>query len=129
MAAVERVIADVERGFNTNDAELLVEHFAENASAVTVTGAQVDGRATLLETSRTGLAGPLRDQRAAYVLADVTFVRPDVAVAHTQARAVGDDGRPVDLGHTMSALYVLVKQDGRWWIVARRNTLVSDGNG
>ncbi|MGH3977791.1 MAG: hypothetical protein ACRDRZ_02130 [Pseudonocardiaceae bacterium] len=44
VTAITQVIADIERGFNSNDAELLVEHFAENASAVTATGTQVDGR-------------------------------------------------------------------------------------
>jgi uncharacterized protein (TIGR02246 family) len=123
--AIRRIIADVEMGFNDNDAELLVEHFAQNATAVAVSGAQIDGRSALLEVSRAGLAGPLRDQRARYELADVVFVRPDVAVAHKHAQAIDAAGEPVDVGHAMSALYVLVNEDGRWWVVARQNTLVA----
>ena len=125
VAAIRRVIADVEKGFNENDADLLVEHFAQNATAVAVTGMQLDGRAAMLAASRAGLAGPLRDQRARYELADVLFVRPDVAVAHKHARAIDEAGEPLDVGHVMSALYVLVREDGRWWVVARQNTLVS----
>lgn len=123
--AIRRIIADVEKGFNDNDAELLVEHFAQNASAVTATGVQIDGRDAMLEASRVGLAGPLRDQRARYELADVAFVRPDVALAHKHAWAIDAAGKPIDVGHAMSALYVLVREGGRWWVVSRQNTLVA----
>ena len=122
--AIRRIIADVEKGFNDNDAELLVEHFAQNGSVVTAMGAQIDGRDPMLESARAGLAGPLRDERARYELADVVFVRPDVALAHKRAWAIGETGEPRNVGHEMSALYVLVRENGRWWIVARQNTLV-----
>jgi uncharacterized protein (TIGR02246 family) len=122
--AIRRIIADVEKGFNENDAELLVEHFAQNGSVVTAMGTQIDGRDAMLESARAGLAGPLRDERARYELADVVFVRPDVAVAHKHAWAIDETGEPKNVGHEMSALYVLVREDGRWWVVSRQNTLV-----
>lgn len=122
-AAVRAVIADAERAFNTNDAELLVEHMAENVSAVGVTGDRLDGRAAVLEAGKVLFAGPLRDQRARYELVDVWFVRPDVALAHKHATPVDADGAPLAVGHTMTALYVLVRERGRWWIAARQNTL------
>ena len=40
-------------------------------------------------------AGPLRDQRARYELAEVLFVRPDVALARQHATAVDGEGAPV----------------------------------
>ena len=126
VAAIRRVIADAERAFNGNDADLLVEHFAANATAVGVTGVQLDGRDAVLAASRALFAGALRDQRARYELADVLFVRPDVALAHQHATALDEAGRPVSVGHAMSALYVLVREHGRWWVVARQNTLVPD---
>jgi uncharacterized protein (TIGR02246 family) len=55
----------------------------------------------------------------------VKFLRPDVAVAHKRATATTQDGEPLDVGHAMIALYVLVREDGRWWVAARQNTLVS----
>jgi uncharacterized protein (TIGR02246 family) len=124
IAAIRRIIADIEKGFNDNDAELLVEHFAQNGSAVTAMGGQIDGREAMLDIARAGLAGPLRDERARYELADVVFVRPDVALAHKHAWAIDEAGEPKNVGHEMSALYVLVRENGRWWVVARQNTLV-----
>jgi uncharacterized protein (TIGR02246 family) len=124
-AAIEQVIADVEAGFNASDPERSVAHFAANASAVSVHGVHVSGRAALLESYRAGLAGPLRDQHARYELTDVTFPRPDVAVAHQRAVATTPAGEPLDVGHAMIALYVLVREGGRWWIAARQDTVVA----
>jgi uncharacterized protein (TIGR02246 family) len=124
LAAIRQVIADAERAFNGNDAELLVEHFAENATAVGVIGVQLDGREAVLAASKALFAGALRDQRARYHLADVLFVRPDVALAHKHATALDAAGRPASVGHAMTALYVLVREHGRWWVIARQNTLV-----
>lgn len=121
---VRRVIADAEKAFNGNDADLLVEHLARNVGAVGVTGSVLAGRAAVLEVSRALFAGPLRDQRARYELADVLFVRPDVALARKYATAVDAEDVPLSVGHTMTALYVLVRERGRWWVVARQNTLV-----
>jgi uncharacterized protein (TIGR02246 family) len=124
VGAIRQVIADAERAFNTNDADLLVEHFAENVAAVGVNGIRLHGRAGVLEASTALFTGPLRDQRARYDLADVLFVRPDVALAHTYATAIDEAGVPSPVGHAMTTLYVLVRENGRWWVVVRQNTLV-----
>jgi uncharacterized protein (TIGR02246 family) len=121
---IRRVIADAEKAFNAKDPDLLVEHFARNVTAVGVTGALHVGRAAVLAASSSLFAGPLRDQRARYELVDVLFVRPDVALARKNATAVGPDGEPLSVGHAMIALYVLVRENGRWWVVGRQNTLV-----
>ena len=47
-----------------------------------------------------------------------------MALAYKEAYATEADGTPIDLDHAMNALYVLVKEDGRWLIAARQNTLV-----
>jgi uncharacterized protein (TIGR02246 family) len=125
LAALHAIIADVERGFNDNDAELLTRHFRPDGSAVNVMGVLIAGREALAEANRRGLAGPLKDERARYELRDVTFLRPDVAVAHKLARAVDAHGAFLDERDAMVALYVFVKDEGRWWIAARQNTLIA----
>lgn len=124
-AAIRRIIADVETGFNTNDAELCVAHFTSDATAVTVAGAQSTGRDALLDAHRAAFAGPLRDQYARYELTDVVFLRPDVALAHKRARATTAEGELIDGGQAMVALYVFVRDDGRWRIASRQNTLLA----
>ena len=124
-AAIRAIIADTEKAFNTGDAELLVEHMARNAVGVGVTGVELAGRAAMLEGARGAFAGPLKGQRARYDVVGITFLRPDVALARKHARAVDGAGELIDVGHAMTALYVLTKESGRWWVVARQNTLVS----
>ncbi len=121
---IKQIVADIQTAFNTNDPELMSAHFLPDASVVNAMGVRVVGREALLAASRAGLAGGLRDQYARYDVRDVTFLRPDVALAYKEAYATEADGTPIDLDHAMNALYVLVKENGRWQIAARQNTLV-----
>ena len=121
---IRQVIADVERGFNTKDAALMNKHLAPDAAVVSALGVRVVGFDKIMAVSEKGLAGPLADQYARYEVRDVRFIRPDVALVHKEAYAVTSDGEPIDLDHAMNALYVLVKEDGRWLVKARQNTLV-----
>ena len=126
--AITALVEDVETGFNTNDAELLVRPFIRNGSAVNVVGVQLTGLDDLLEASQRGLAGPLEDEYARYELADIVFLRPDVAIGHKHAWATSADGELLDVGHAMIALYVFVKEDGQWWVAARQPALRSAGS-
>lgn len=125
-AAIQEIIADTETAFNTNDPALLNAHFAADASAVNAVGHRIRGIDAMDDAARTGLTGFLHDQYVRYEVTDVTFPRPDVAIAHKAATATDSDGRPIRVGHDMVAMYVLVKESGRWWIAARANTLVPD---
>ncbi|AOS60932.1 YybH family protein [Actinoalloteichus hymeniacidonis] len=124
IAAITQVIADTQTAFNTNDADLLTEHFAENATVVNAVGMMMSGRPTLHAANQRGLAGFLRDEYARYEVLDVRFPRPDVALAYKNARSTTPEGELIDVDPTMIALYVLVKEAGRWWVIARQNTLV-----
>ncbi|MEV0705607.1 SgcJ/EcaC family oxidoreductase [Saccharopolyspora sp. NPDC050389] len=123
IVAIKQVIADVETAFNTNDPDLMTAHFARNASVVNAVGMLMSGREALLDANRKGLAGFLRDEHVRYEVSDIVFIRPDVAIAHKNARATKPDGELIDVDPAMIALYVLVKEQNRWWIAARQNTL------
>ncbi|WP_433526508.1 SgcJ/EcaC family oxidoreductase [Nocardia pseudovaccinii] len=124
IAAIEQIIANVETAYNTNDAELMTADFTANAAVVNAVGALMVGKDALLEANRQGLAGFLKDQYVRYEVADIVFLRPDIAIAHKLARATTAEGELIDIDHAMIALYVLVKENGRWWTAARQNTLV-----
>ena len=48
-----------------------------------------------------------------YVVDEIRFVRPDVALVRKLAWATDADGNDLDVGHAMTALYVMVKSEGR----------------
>jgi uncharacterized protein (TIGR02246 family) len=123
-AAIRAIVADVQTAFNTNDPVLMNAHFAADASVVTAMGKRVDGIDALRRAAEEGMAAALRDQFVRYVVTDIRFVRPDVALAYKEATATDADAEPIELDHSMVALYVLVKDDGRWLVAARQNTLV-----
>ncbi|WP_306362037.1 SgcJ/EcaC family oxidoreductase [Nocardia sp. CC227C] len=123
-AAIEAIIKRVETAYNTNDAELMVADLARNAVVGNAVGVLQYGRDDVLAASRAGLAGFLKDQYVRYDVLDVRFPRPDVAIAHKGARATDASGALIDVDHAMVAIYVLVKESGRWWVVARQNTLI-----
>ena len=113
LAAITRVVRDVEDGFNRNDPDLLTAHVAEDAVVVDVRGRVLRGRAAVHEAGRVGLAGPLREATAHYRVSDVAAVAPGVAVAHKDAWSTpeaADSGAAPE----MRALYVLAQRDGRW---------------
>ncbi|MBF6168480.1 SgcJ/EcaC family oxidoreductase [Streptomyces gardneri] len=124
IAAIRQIVANAEAGFNANDAALLSADFTANAAVVNAMGTLITGFEALLDANRRGLAGFLKDQYARYEIADITFLRPDVAIAHKRAWATTADGELLDNDHAMIALYVLVKQGDRWYTAARQNTLV-----
>lgn len=128
VAAIVEIVRRVETAFNTNDPELMTADFTTDASVVNAVGVQISGREALLAANRAGLAGFLKDQYVHYELSDITFLRPDVAIAHKTARAITAEGEPIDREPAMIALYVLVRQDGRWQTAARQNTLVPQQN-
>lgn len=125
--AIRRVVQDVEDGFNRNDPDLSVKHFASNASVINAAGVRVSGLAALLESNRKGLAGFLKDEFARYEVDEVEFLRPDVALAYKRARATTPEGEPLTADPAMVALYVMVKEGDRWWIAARANVPTQSG--
>lgn len=126
-AAIRTIVRDLEVALNTNDPSLMVEHFAADATHVTANGRVLTGRHELYEECEHALRGELRDMHARYSLTSTMVIGPAVVLAHQRANAIDGAGRPLDLDHSMIALYVLVRRDDRWWIVARHDTLVPRG--
>lgn len=121
---IRAIISDVERGFNDNDVELSVAHFAEDAIVVTAIGVVLEGAAAIREATTLSLAGALAHATAYYEPFALAYLGSDVAVAQKRAwssKELAESGESPE----MTALYVLVRHSGRWWIVRRENTLVS----
>ena len=124
VAAIEAVIADHERAFNTKDPELLAAHFRTRSWAVGVNGVEIEGRSALVAAARAAFAGPLAEGRARYRPGDVEFLGEDVAICHMYATATTDEGELIGPDPAMIALYVFCRESGEWVVVARQNTLV-----
>jgi len=126
--AIGRLIADLERGFNDNDAERLAAPLTTNATVITSAGEWTGSRAAYQATADTELAGASAEHFARYDLAQLEFIGPDVALAHQRTRAVDAAGRPLDVGHSMLSTLVLVRTTDGWAIRSRQDTVVPDND-
>jgi uncharacterized protein (TIGR02246 family) len=119
--AIRQIVQDVQDGFNTNDPELMVKHFTEDAWILNPFGQRTVGRDAILDFSRTALEGFLKDEFAAYEVRDVQFVHPDLALAFKEAWATDAEGARFRATPDMASIYTLVREGGTWRIAARAN--------
>ncbi|MFI6482895.1 SgcJ/EcaC family oxidoreductase [Nonomuraea sp. NPDC050663] len=112
--AIEQVVRDAET--LQSDVDGFTGLLTEEVSLVNFTGIRLRGRATVKEVMAKALRTPLKDVLTTNELLDITFLRPDVALA-TLVKHVND-------GRTGALTFVLVKEDGRWLIALAQTTPV-----
>jgi PPOX class F420-dependent enzyme/OxyR family protein/uncharacterized protein (TIGR02246 family) len=128
--AAEALAAELQAGFEANDADVSNRHFAADIVWGSPFGATVGGydelhaiHVWLKKIQRGG-------ERSRFEVVSVLAPAPGVAVAQIRRTALDDDGQPVrpsaDLTKSFSemALYVLVRRGGTWWLAAGQNTPV-----
>jgi uncharacterized protein (TIGR02246 family) len=129
-AAVERQVAELQAGLDSNDAEVYNRHFAADVIWGSPYGALVSGYDRLHEIhTRLHRSAPVG--RSRYVTERVLTPAPGIAVAQVRREALGDDGTPLDAADSFQemATYVLARRDGEWWLVAGQNTPIRPGIG
>jgi uncharacterized protein (TIGR02246 family) len=86
---------------------------------------QLDGRPTIEEAHRRIFETIYRDSRASFVLGNIRFLRPDVAVVFARAQVKFKEGNEARELETRPTLIVVKEQD-KWQIVAFQNTKISE---
>ncbi|HEY1671104.1 MAG TPA: SgcJ/EcaC family oxidoreductase [Streptosporangiaceae bacterium] len=131
--AVAALVAELQEGWDTHDADLTNRHFAADLLWGSPFGAVLQGYEPLhqihVRLKQEGRGGPA----SRYEVAAILSPAPDVIVTQVRRMALGPDGEPcgprppaADASGPFSemALYVLVRRDGQWWLAAGQNTLV-----
>ncbi|MFI6818984.1 SgcJ/EcaC family oxidoreductase [Nonomuraea sp. NPDC050328] len=112
--AIEQVVRDAEE--LQNDVDGFTGLLTQEVALVNFTGIRLRGRDQVRQVMAKALDTPLKDVLTRNELLDVTFLRPDVALAHLIKHV--NDGR-------IGALtFVLVKDDGTWRIALAQTTPV-----
>lgn len=123
-AAITAIVANVEKGFNGNDADLLTRDIAPDARIVNAVGVELVGRDEIEASARHGLEQTsLRDATVHYRVHSVELLAPDIAVAEKRAWSTPEAAERGE-SPEMVALYVFARRGGRWWVIRRHNTLV-----
>ncbi len=128
-AAVERLVAELQEGYDRQNADIYNRHFAADLIWGSPFGATVTGYEDLhaihVRLKERGVGGPA----SRYEIVQTLAPAPGVAVAHVRRVALDRDGNPApegdaDAGFSEMALYVLIRRGGTWWLAAGQNTAV-----
>lgn len=112
--AIKQVIRDAEE--LQNDVAGFTGLLTEEVSLVNFTGTRLRGRDQVKKVMANALRTPLKDVLTKNELLDVTFLRPDVALANL-IKHVND-------GRTGALTFVLVKDGDTWRIALAQTTPV-----
>ena len=125
VAVVASLVAELQAGIDTHDAEVYNRHFAADLVWGSPYGATLGGYDDLhaIHTSLLGrgAGGPSSRYETIQVLSPAL----DVVVAHVRRVALDSDGEPFELSadaFSEIALYVLVRRGRNWWLAAGQNT-------
>jgi uncharacterized protein (TIGR02246 family) len=131
--AVTRLVGELQEGLDQHDAETYNRYFADDVMWGSPFGATVYGYEQLhaIHTSllQRGVGGPTSRYEIVRILAPT----PDVAIAHVRRVALDAEGHPLGLASDVTdafsemALYVLIRRERTWWLVAGQNTPVRLG--
>ncbi len=127
-AAVQRLVDELQEGYDRRDADISNRHFAANLIWGSPFGAIVTGydelHAIHERLKERGVGGPASRYEIVHTLSPA----PGVAVAHVRRVALDAQGDPApeggasDAGFSEMALYVLVRRGASWWLAAGQNT-------
>lgn len=123
-AAMEALLARMERGWNAMDGAAYAAPFAEDADFVTVRGEHSRGRQAIAAGHAGIFATTYAGSRNRFQLESARLLRTGVALAHARSELEAPQG-PLAGRHTARCTLVLVQTGTGWEIAALHNTLVA----
>ncbi len=122
---IHGILQQLETAWNRYDSISFASAFAEDATFIHIFGGQLDGRDAIEAAHRNIFETIYRGSHASFVLRSIRFLRPDVAVAFARIHVKfqeGEEAREIETRPTL----IVVKEQGKWQIVAFQNTKVTE---
>ncbi|MGJ0118188.1 SgcJ/EcaC family oxidoreductase [Williamsia sp. MIQD14] len=117
--AIADLIDHLQRGHDTGDADAYDGMFADDILWGSPKGQALQGFAPLTAIHHTQLTGTPASPASKFELAQASAPTDDVVIAQIRRRARNG-------AFSEMAMYVLVRQDDRWWLAAGQNTPITD---
>ncbi|MFI6293586.1 SgcJ/EcaC family oxidoreductase [Nonomuraea sp. NPDC050790] len=118
--AIRELVADASR--HQSDPEPFLALHTDDTSIVNFGGRRVLGKEAVGQAMRAALATPLAKVVTSVEVADIRFVRPDVAIVGVRKKV--SDERDGDSVHATEGwlTYVVVENEGTWKIASAQTT-------
>ena len=128
--AIERLLASLGDAWTRGDAVAYADRFANEGTFTNFLGMYFKGRDAFRDRHDAVFKTVFKGSALSLRIAALRFVRPDVAIADTDAEVRGLTAVPsgltaVDGVVRSKLLMVLVKEQGEWWISAYHNVAVA----
>lgn len=117
---LERLIVQIETGFNEKNPAVLDGPFSGDAVVIVPDGTVLRGWHNLFEYHTARLGGPVTGWTTRIKILDVSSPAPDLAILHIRQDTTTPHGAIANHGTV-----VAVKKEGTWWIGAMQNTNVA----
>jgi uncharacterized protein (TIGR02246 family) len=123
-AAIRKIVALVEEGWNKGDGKVFAAPFAEDADYVVVNGMRVKGRNEIALGHQRIFDTVYKNSHNTGTVQSIRFLRDDVAVVHVEWRLQFRADDAAREGGAISTM-VMTKQRGQWGIAAFHNTSIA----
>lgn len=120
--AIHHILEQLQNAWNTGDSKAWVSQFAADATFIHIYGGQLDGRDAIEGSHRVIFDTIYKNSHGTMTIRGIRMLRPDVAVVLTHGLVVTAKGERIETRPTMT----VVKEQGRWIIVAFQNTRISE---
>lgn len=125
--AIEQLVRNYENAWNRHDSKGLADNYDVNATWVNWFGAYYIGRKDIQDHYEQVHTTYFKNtQYYTRAIEDITFVKPDVAIAHIRTGLTGDSRFP---GQTFEfrRTIILTSNKGKWLILAGQNAKLNEG--
>lgn len=122
-AAIAEGVRKMEEGWNTKNAALFAEPYAEDGDGVAVGGFVVRGRDVIEKVHQGMFRGDFKDSTIALKVKQLRFLRPDVALVQIDNTNTFREGPQVKHEYKSVITLVMTKEAGRWKIASFQNTI------
>jgi uncharacterized protein (TIGR02246 family) len=122
-AEIRAIIAGMTDAWAAGDGNAFGRHFAADADYTVWNGRYLRGREAIAEGHTRIFNTVYKDTRLRLDVTNIRLVRPGVAVAHAVGSVVGKDESFPDRP-TVTPVFVLTREDGRWRIAVFHNTRI-----
>ena len=122
-AAIQAVLADTYKAWETGDADAMVADYTADATAI-MAGSMRGSREVIRESMARAFAGPLKGSSTYNKQLSLRFAGLDAAIVISESGILFAGETDVPDHRKVNATWVFERRDGRWLIAAYHNSPV-----